>query len=81
VYKTKLVRGNSPHLFKREERMYWVEAIAWKSIDVLDEEFDQWEYGQHIDQRYVSRTGTYGTYLQGQGKIKEDYIERKRGGL
>lgn len=61
--------------------MYWVEAIAWKSIDVLDEEFDQWEYGQHIDQRYGSRTGTYGTYLQGQGKIQEDYIEQKRGGL
>lgn len=61
--------------------MYWVEAIAWKSIDVLDEEFDQWEYGQEIDQRYSSRTGTYGTYLQGQGKIQEDYIEQKRGGL
>lgn len=61
--------------------MYWVEQMAWDKILLLDKDFDEWEYGQQIDQRYVSRTGTYGTYLQGQGKIQEDYIERKRGGL
>jgi len=43
--------------------MYWVEAIAWKNIDVLDEEFDQWEYGQHIEQRYASRAGTFNNHI------------------
>tara|TARA_B100000902_G_scaffold352836_1_gene363848 strand:- start:2137 stop:2319 length:183 start_codon:yes stop_codon:yes gene_type:complete len=57
--------------------MYWVERMAWEKILLLDEEFDQMEYGQEIDQRYGSRTGTYGTYLQGQGKIQEDYTNEK----
>ena len=56
---------------------YWVEGTAWEKILLLDKEFDEWEYGQEIDQRYRSRTGTYGTYLHGQGKIQEDYTNEK----
>jgi hypothetical protein len=51
--------------------------MAWEKILLLDKEFDEWEYGQEIDQRYRSRTGTYGTYLHGQGKIQEDYTNEK----
>ena len=56
---------------------HWVAQAAWDKILLLDKEFDEWEYAQEVEQNYRSRTGTYGTYLQGQGKIKEDYTYEK----
>lgn len=57
--------------------MYWVEQMAWQQISLLDPEFDEWEYGQEVEQRYRSRLGTYGTsYLLGQGKVQEDYRKK-----
>jgi len=54
--------------------MNWLERIAWENILLLDPEFDEWEYGQEVEQRYRSKYGTYGTsYLPGQGKVQEDY--------
>lgn len=52
--------------------MLWVEKIACKNITVLDKEFDEWEYSQHIEQRYASNYGTYGTYIP-IGKTPEEY--------
>lgn len=43
--------------------MLWVEKVAWEAMTVLDKEFDEWEYGQHIEQRYTSNYGSYGTYI------------------
>ena len=53
---------------------YWVEQMAWEKILLLDNEFDEWEYGQEIEQRYRSRLGTYGTYIP-TGKAKDEYKE------
>ena len=43
--------------------MYWVEKMAWDKILLLDKDFDEWEYGQHIDQRYTSRAGTFNNHI------------------
>ena len=51
---------------------YWVERVAWEKISLLDEEFDQMEYGQHIEQRYTSKTGHYNNHIP-MGKAPEEY--------
>lgn len=56
--------------------MYWVERIAWEKISLLDEEFDQMEYGQHIEQRYFSKKGKYNNFIP-EGKSPEEYKNAK----
>ena len=59
--------------------MNFFEKKAWENVSVLDPEFDEWEYGQEVEQRYRSKYGTYGTlHTPGQGKIDKDYQDEKR---
>jgi hypothetical protein len=55
---------------------YWVERVAWEKISLLDEEFDQMEYGQHIEQRYFSKKGKYNNFIP-EGKSPEEYKNAK----
>ena len=52
--------------------MWWVERVAWDRTLILDREFDEWEYSQHIEQRYMSKKGKYNNHIP-IGKTPEEY--------
>jgi len=55
---------------------YWVEKMAWEKIVLLDEEFDQMDYGQHVEQRYWSPRKSYNNHIP-TGKAPEEYGNEK----
>ena len=51
---------------------YRIEQKAWENISVLDDEFDEWEYGQEVEQRYWSPRKSYNNHIP-TGKSPDEY--------